>query len=172
MPKHHSPDHEGVAKIVYARSCMSATVDPTQLVTQTDKNPIYLAQAQGTPAQPTSSAGEERHLLRYLNVATAQRSVAFHGLHRARMHRHMPGFCELGVPYGQHARLKVNIRILQVHCFGDTKPSGRDQAKQRLKGCAAQSRCRPEIARRGHQIPDLLLAVDVRGQTLTNLSEG
>ena len=75
---------------------------------------------------------------------------------------------ELGPPYGQHARLQVDIGILQMHRFGDTQTDRRDQAEQRLVGRPAQASRGAEVARCGQQVDDLLVAINVWGRSLAD----
>ena len=59
-----------------------------------------------------------------------------------------------------------------MHRFGDTKTGRRGQAEQGLVDGPAQARRGAKTARRGQQVDDLLLAVDVRGQSLADRAEG
>ncbi len=58
--------------------------------------------------------------------------------------------------------LRSTSALRSVQRLGDPQPGAGDQTEQRLEDDAAQSRRRPEPARGGQQIDDLLLAVDVR----------
>ena len=59
----------------------------------------------------------------------------------------------------------------QMHRLGDPQTGRGDQTEQRLVGRAAQARRGTKTARGGQQVDDLLLAVDVRCQSLADPAE-
>src|SRR6202521_6037261 len=59
-----------------------------------------------------------------------------------------------------------------MHRFGDTQTGRGDQTEQGLVARPTQARRGAKTVRRGQQVDDLLLAVDVRGQSLTDAAEG
>lgn len=79
---------------------------------------------------------------------------------------------ELGQPYGQHARLQVDIGNPQMHSFGDPQTGGGDQSEQRFIGRPPQAWSGTKMACCRQQIDDLPVAVDVRGQSLPDSAEG
>ena len=168
MPEHHATDDECVPQLVDSRAILSAAVVPPHLVAQADKDPMHLTQAQSIPPAPATRTHQERRFVGDLDMVIAERAIALQGIRRARMQRHLARLGELGPPYGQHARLQVDIGILQMHRFGDTQTGRRDQAEQRLVGRPAQASRGAEAARCGQQVDDLLVAINVRGQSLAD----
>jgi hypothetical protein len=85
--------------------------------------------------------------------------------------RQLPRLGELGLPYGEHIRLQIDIGVPQRKRFGYAQARGSDQSEQCLESRRAQTASWGESPRGRQQLDDLVLPVDVRRHASRHHSE-
>src|SRR5487761_2384677 len=106
-----------------ARGPLGATIDPAQAVAQHVEDAMGLPLAKRLPESPATAADEERHIGCRGNMPCALPPVACQCLDGARMQWQLTRLGELGLPYGQHRLLEIDVGIAQVSGLGDAQAS-------------------------------------------------
>ena len=100
-----------MAKIVKARCCMCAPIDPVEVIPKGIEDPMDLAVAERLPQPPTSAANEERGVGRRRYVVHTLSPVARQRVDRAGMQWQLAGLGKLGLPHDQHPAFEVDVGI-------------------------------------------------------------
>jgi hypothetical protein len=99
-------------KIMDARGMMSSAVAPAQLRTQFTEDTMHLSIAKRQSTPPTSSADEERGVVRgRLAGQVARPAIATQRIDGAWVHGHLARLAELALVNAQHPDVEVDIRI-------------------------------------------------------------